>query len=500
MFEELRKYQIELELQNEELRSSQEELLASRDGYTDLYDFSPVGHVTVNNAGIIIEANLTLATMLGLERRYLMRTLFSDAVVEEDQDTYHHHRRELLDTRRRGICELRLRRGGGSVLWVQLAGIAVNAPDGSGDSDDQLRLAVIDITQRKESEVELARYREQLEEMVRARTDKIEFQRERLVEKAAFVANNPAPVLRVDQNGTILDMNPAASLLLGEVLVGQPVRERLPALEEVLLGSSRFAWPLQFEDVMGDKSFLFTVRYDASTDSYYVYGSDITERRALEKLVIEAGDTQCRRIGRDLHDTLGQNLTGLSFLIHGLARELSNKSPEQAELADKIVQQVNDSISQVRFLAKGLTPVGLGEDGLAAALGELAADTESLFGVSCVFHCDQPVAFDDESVSTQVYHIALEAVNNATKHAHADHITIMLASDERDVRVVVSDDGVGLGCNSAGSGGMGMHTMRHRAGVIGALLRIDSGDSGGVTVICTRPMALPTGCEDHNER
>lgn len=321
----------------------------------------------------------------------------------------------------------------------------------------------------------------------------------RLAKQAAFVVNNPAPVLRVDRNGVILDANPAATELLGSDLTGGAIGERLSALTNFAPALRYLSGPLQIEDVVGDRSFLFTLRHDAPTDSYYIYGSDITERKALEKLVLEAGDTQRRSIGRDLHDTLGQNLTGLSFLIQGLAQRVSDKLPDQAEIADKIVHQVKESITQVRFLAKGLTPVGLGEDGLAAALGELAGDTESLFGISCIFHCEKPVAFHDESVSTQLYHIALEAVNNATKHARAQNIAIMLTGDDRGARLVVSDDGVGLPDNSGGSGGMGMHTMRYRAGVIGALLQVDSSDSGGVRVTCTLPATKPADGENKHE-
>lgn len=385
-----------------------------------------------------------------------------------------------------------------SVLFAPLAldgrvmGLLGLANKPGGFSDDDARTAG-ELSEFVALALKSSRDRASQEDHNRKQAEK------RLTEQAAFMVNNPAPVLRVDHGGVILDMNPAATALLGAVLTGRPVRECLPALADILPASGHLAGPSQFEDVVGSRSFLFTVRHDAPTESYYVYGSDITERKALEKLVIEAGDTQRRRIGRDLHDTLGQNLTGLSFLIHGLAGQLSDKLPAQAEMANKIVHQVNDSIAQVRFLAKGLTPVGVGEDGLAVALGELAGDTESLFGISCVFHCDQPVAFNDESVTTQLYHIALEAVNNATKHARAEHITIMLASDHRGVRVIVADDGVGLPEGSGHSGGMGMHTMRYRAGVIGAFLRIGSGDSGGVTVTCTLPAIGPTGIKDHHE-
>jgi two-component system, cell cycle sensor histidine kinase and response regulator CckA len=151
-FEELRTHQIELELQNEALLYAQEELVASRDRYSDLYDSSPVGYVTISNKGMIVEANLTLATMLDTDRAALVGTSFSAFIVDEGQDTLYLHRRELIETRLRRICELQLRKGKDSPFWVRLDGIAVASPD---DSGDQLRLTVIDITERKHSEEDL---------------------------------------------------------------------------------------------------------------------------------------------------------------------------------------------------------------------------------------------------------------------------------------------------------------------------------------------------------
>jgi PAS domain S-box-containing protein len=142
--EDLRTHQIELELQNEELRLAQEELVASRDRYSGLYDFSPVGYVTINGKGMIVEANLTLASMLGVVRSDLVNAPLSAFIVDEDQDTYYCHRRELLETRRRRICELRLHKDQDSAFWVRLEGIAYDDPD------EHIRLAIVDIRESKQ--------------------------------------------------------------------------------------------------------------------------------------------------------------------------------------------------------------------------------------------------------------------------------------------------------------------------------------------------------------
>ena len=115
---ELHTYQIELELQNEELRRAQVELQESREKYVDLYDFAPVGYVTVTEKGLISEANLTAADMLGTVRQHLINQPLSKFIVEEDQDIYYKHRREAMEITKRPSCELRMRReDGGALFW-----------------------------------------------------------------------------------------------------------------------------------------------------------------------------------------------------------------------------------------------------------------------------------------------------------------------------------------------------------------------------------------------
>ena len=241
-------------------------------------------------------------------------------------------------------------------------------------------------------------------------------------------------------------------------------------------GRAHHVWAYPFSDVDG-------------TPAVLQLCVDITERKELEKLVIETSETERRTIGRDLHDTLGQKLTGLAFLIKGLARKLGDKLPEEVGAADQIVQLVNDSISQVRFLARGLDPMGLGEDRLADGLRELAANTSELFGIPCKFRCDDPVVPDEGAVATHLYHIAQEAVTNATRHAEAKSIAIALAHDARGLYVSVEDDGVGIPSEAERAAGMGLRVMRYRADVIGGALSIERRSSGGTVVECVLPRA-----------
>jgi PAS domain S-box-containing protein len=162
LIHELRVHQIELEMQNDELRRIQGELEKARDRYSDLYDFAPVGYFSVNEKGVVATANLTAASLLGVPRAALVGSPFSHFVLCEDQETYYLHRRRLLETRDYQSCELRLVKADGNLFNANLECMLIE------DSDsEQIGIAVSDITKRKrteealrESEIRLKRTQE----------------------------------------------------------------------------------------------------------------------------------------------------------------------------------------------------------------------------------------------------------------------------------------------------------------------------------------------------
>jgi PAS domain S-box-containing protein len=153
LLHELQVHQIELEMQNEELRRAQAELEASRTRYFDLYDLAPVGYFTVSEQGLILEANLTGAGLLGLARRDLTRQPISHYILPEDQDIFYRHRRQLLEAGTPRECELRMLRAEAAPFWARLESTV--AQDGeSGES--VCRIVVSDIDARKQAEQALA--------------------------------------------------------------------------------------------------------------------------------------------------------------------------------------------------------------------------------------------------------------------------------------------------------------------------------------------------------
>jgi PAS domain S-box-containing protein len=217
-------------------------------------------------------------------------------------------------------------------------------------------------------------------------------------------------------------------------------------------------------------------------------GIDVTERKHLEKTILEVSGREQRRIGQDLHDGLGQHLTGIAFMSKVQEQRLAEKSLPEAGDAAKIVKLVNDAIHKTRELARGLLPVVAEAEGLMSALEQRAGEVEDLFGVSCRFECLTPVLIHDDTVATHLYYIAREAVNNAIKHGHAKQIVIRLASDQKQGALTITDDGSGIANIPASNPGIGRHLMNHRARVVGGSLEIERAPMGGTVVTCLFPV------------
>jgi signal transduction histidine kinase len=211
------------------------------------------------------------------------------------------------------------------------------------------------------------------------------------------------------------------------------------------------------------------------------------ERVRLEREVFETTERERRRIGRDLHDSLGQQLTAASLATNGLVIALESAAPALVPQAANLGQQLRESIAQVRVLSHGLSPVALEEEGLMHSLHELAEATARSTGVRCTFECPQPVRVPDVALAGHLYRIAQEAVNNALKHAAPHEIRIGLGPHEDRLMLEVEDDGEGLPETQAAGGGIGLRVMRHRALLIGGIFEIGSSPAGGTRLACIVP-------------
>ncbi len=216
---------------------------------------------------------------------------------------------------------------------------------------------------------------------------------------------------------------------------------------------------------------------------------DISERKRLEKMILEISETERRRIGQDLHDGLGQHLTGVAFMGKVLEDRLAETSAVDAAEAAKIVKLVNDSIKMTRELARGLLPVVSKAHGLKSALRHYASEVSELFHVSCRLDCTDPILVNDDALADHLHRLAQEAVTNAVKHGRARSITIGLAVVKGGGVLTIRDDGRGFDAAHRSESGLGMRIMNYRAKMIGGSLSVQSSVSGGTVVRCSFPIA-----------
>lgn len=211
---------------------------------------------------------------------------------------------------------------------------------------------------------------------------------------------------------------------------------------------------------------------------------DITERKRLEKEILEISNREQRRIGHDLHDGVCQQLAGIAYRMDILADQLQEKKVAEAPEAERIGTLINEAITQTRSVARGLFPVHLEQSGLPLALEDLAANASGLFNIKCELECAGRMPALENSVAAHLYYIAQEAVLNAVKHGKAGHVSISLKSADGQLALTVRDDGSGFQMTRAVPGGMGVRIMHYRARTIGATLDLKSSSGSGTRVTC----------------
>jgi len=335
--------------------------------------------------------------------------------------------------------------------------------------DRQLHgLAAVDITERVRSEGERLRQAQLLDNIMK---------------------NLPVIVGRLDASGRVIEARGKLGHcgIAAETITGAVFADLFPQSRDALERAQRH------EEVS------FNLRGKANdrewhADFYAVgspgagvtfLGRDITERRWLEQRLLTVIDAEQQRIGADLHDGLGQKLTGLACLATALRDRLVTGDAQNAEQANLIAVLSNDATLESRALARGLCPVQLEQaGGLLAALTELVESTEVIHGVRCRFRC--PPQFDcDHVTGVQLYRISQEAINNALRHGAAKNIEVTLAAqDAAEFRLTIADDGKGFDLTARPVRKGGLRLMEYRANMIGGTFVVDSQPGLGTRVMC----------------
>jgi signal transduction histidine kinase len=211
---------------------------------------------------------------------------------------------------------------------------------------------------------------------------------------------------------------------------------------------------------------------------------EMAERERLDQEIAGIADRERRRLGQNLHDSLGQHLTGTALAAQVLRDKLFDRTATEVGDADKVVQYIEEGIDLTRNLARGFFSPELDADGLTVALQGLAENISERFNVPCTFNGDDTVDVGDSATATQLYHIAQEAVMNAVKHAGANKIDIELARNGQKLALAVSDNGRGFPEKLPQPPGLGLRLMAHGASLIGGKLAITRNGENGTLVTC----------------
>jgi signal transduction histidine kinase len=211
---------------------------------------------------------------------------------------------------------------------------------------------------------------------------------------------------------------------------------------------------------------------------------EVVERQRLDREIAQVADRERRRLGQDLHDRLGQHLTGTALAAQVLKEKLAAKSAPEVPEAEKLVHYVEEGIDLTRNLARGFFSPELEADGLGAALEGLAENISERFAVNCIFHGEGLIPMRDPAVATQLYRIAQEAATNAAKHAAAEQIDIRISVDDCELNLAIMDDGVGFPDNPSDSKGLGLRLMRHGAALIGGTFSVRRNGRRGTVATC----------------
>lgn len=437
-----------------------------------------------NERGLLTYANECAQKMLGIQDEELATRSVRDSLFSCDRDSldsFDRTMKELMSGKSlHTTVTLPTRGKNGSVLWITWL-FRIRYED-DGDSFE-IHSFGTDITSKKRMEEEKMAIEEELN------YEKIGFQR--------FCDKTQIGVIRLSKSNKIIYVNSAMAKIAGFSSVYSMMRHPNPFQweREYLFGqfltglkpnSENSPVVLKGKKNNGIEDYFVMLYGVVKKDEINIIALDLTKEKKLEKEIVSTSTNALKRIGQDLHDTILQELTGITYLAQIVMHGVKNNKQCEFDEIKMIVDMLNDASRKARIISKGASPFTLGNLGFHAALQELTASIQNIYSIPCEYTANYDVHINNEEVELQLYYIAHEAVTNAAKHGKPTRVQLTLEQISDNLTLSISDDGIGISEKELNDG-MGIQIMKLRASVIMADINIKRRLEGGTLVECRYP-------------
>jgi PAS domain S-box-containing protein len=504
LLHQLQVHQIELEMQNEELRESRAQTEALLARYTDLFDFAPASLFTVEKNGLISEINLAGASLLGLERAQMMGRRFASFVATAERPTFSALLIQVFASRNPQACELTIETADRVPVYVTLE--ASLSPDAT-----QCRLVLLDITTQKQAQKVLAESE--------ART-------------SAIIESAMDAIITADESLNIVVFNKAAVFLFGcpaHEAIGKPLERFIPQRFRVqhqaqirAFGNSGIT-----SRSMGQPGHVTALRangeefpVEAAISHAQVYGHqfytvilrDVTQSqlaretlersqrdlRALSKAANNALEGERTRIAREMHDEFGQALTAMKMELESLRKNLPPDQPQQHARALAIRNLLDALVVATRRIASDLRPLVLDDLGLGAGLEWLTQNFSQRTGIVVKLTVDEPLAQVPEPLASALFRITQESLTNINQHAQARMVVVRLEQEDAWLQLTVRDNGRGIEEDDLTKrGSYGLLGIRERVTLLGGELLVSRNPTQGTQLRVRIPLTAPANGSTH---
>jgi len=456
------------------------ELSAVKQMYNDLHcddqrkmlalDNVPVFELTIDKDANITNLSKGFETVMEATREEYLNKPFSNLLADKDEITKHYA--SLDQFKKTGVInkkQWRMLKKNGEIIFVMHSARAIY--DNAGDFNGAVGF-VLDISETVYANKALMRSEH---------------------EKRLILDVMPEGVVYIDSEMNIIWANKIVSDYFGDSsidLSGKKCIEVCPTayekcstcpIRKVLSTKTKQMSEITYGDTYCVMRVNPVFNLDNEVISMVVLISDITERKLLERQIVELSNDERKRIGHDLHDGLGQMLSAISVMSSSLLDIMDNKSGQEYELAKKLVYYTQESQTLMRSILDGICPVMGVTQNLKESLTCLVSRLSTIFNVKYSVSFDPKIKFDNKNSINHLFMIAQEAVNNAVKHSGCSEINITTYISEGSNFLSISDNGKGTDL-SIRKEGYGFRIMNYRASVIGALLSIKSSQDSGTVV------------------